>query len=518
MSKVLVCSAITLASVLALAQGGPPGGGQRQGGRTTPTTPEPQATQAQPPNTSSIIAPSTTKKTINLPSGQLSYTAHAAQLPLKSDSGEVECRMFYVYYSKDGANTDQRPVTFCFNGGPGSATFWLHLGTLGPKMPPMPDDGSLPKPPYHAMDNPDTWLDFTDVVAIDAPGTGYSRLARPDLASRYFGVRPDIAAFTEFIRAWLSEHQRWRSPLFIAGESYGGIRGSGLSYSLWRAGITVSGFVSISGTSNYITLDGMRGNLATYIGFVPTMAATAWYHKKLNPRFKTVEQVVKECTDWVNTEYATALLLGDSLSAADKDRIAGKLAGYIGLPKKDCLGANLKVSAGPFFRELLRDEGKQIGRLDSRITSIEETAVGAGGGGGLGDPSMEAITAPYYAVINDYLARDLQVKTDMRYLSSGNVQPWTEPEGSYAETSTDLRNLISRNPYFRVLYACGYYDLACPFNASLYTVNQMGLNEDQRKRISFTYYPAGHMMYSEKASRKKFHDDVKQFFAECLTK
>lgn len=446
----------------------------------------------------------------------MNYTATAAQIPLRSDSGEVECKMFYVAYTKDGADIGSRPVTFAFNGGPGSATMWLHMGALGPKRAPMPDDGSLPKPPYSAVDNPDTWLDFTDVVVIDAPGTGFSRLARPDLSTKYFGVTQDIAAFTEFVRGWLKEHHRWSSPIFIAGESYGGIRGSGLSASLVRAGIGVNGFISISGTNNYMTLRGLRGNDSTYVSFFPSMAACAWYHKKADKRFRSVDQIVKEAQDWIDKEYASVLERGDSLSDQEKDKVAQKMSEFLGISKKYCLGANLKVSEQAFFTELLRDERLQIGRYDGRLVGKEEFGIAGGRAGGGGDPSDEATTPPFTSAVNDYLDRELGVKTDLKYLNSGNVRPWAETEGTYSETASDLARLIMRNKHFRVLYCCGYYDLACPLNGTMFTVNHMGLDKEARSHVSFEYYPAGHMMYIEAMSRHKFHDDVASFVKGTL--
>ncbi len=503
-------------SVLAIQQQFPdqtPPGGQRTG-RTQQQRTVPGASEGGTASPIRISIPEVrTKHTINLSSGPLNYTATADQIPLGPDGGDVECRMFYVAYTKDGVDPAKRPVTFAFNGGPGSASMWLHMGALGPKRAPMNDDGSLPKPPYAAVDNGETWLDFTDVVVIDAPGTGYSRIARPDLATKYFGVTQDIAAFTDFVRSWLTKHERWRSPLFIAGESYGGIRGSGLSNSLFRAGIAVNGFVSISGTSDFLTLDGMRGNDATYVGFFPSMAACAFYHHKLGSRFKSVEQVVQESTQWVDKEYVPALQLGDSLSDQQKSEIAQKMSEFLGISRDYCLGSNLRVTERQFFRELLRDQSLTIGRYDGRLVGKEETQIGERGSG---DPSDQATTPPFTASINDYLERDLEIKTDLQYLNSGNVRPWQEPEGSYAETATDLRNVLARNPHFHVLYCCGYYDLACPWNATRFTVNHMGLDKDARSRVSFDFYPAGHMMYIEKSSRKKLHDDVMKFESNCL--
>lgn len=500
---------VIAACALALALQGPPSFAQGQ--RNRPRTEAPAAESSGDPMPE--MAASVTHHSINLPSGPLAYTARAAQIPITDDSGTVECRMFYVAYTKDGAKN--RPITFAFNGGPGSATLWLHMGALGPKRAPMNDDGSLPAPPYTAVDNMDTWLDFTDVVVIDAPGTGFSRIARQDLASKYFGVQPDIRAFTTFIRNYLTEHHCWNSPLFVAGESYGGIRGSGLSNSLFQAGIALSGFVSISGTSNFMTLDGMRGNDLTYISFLPSMAAVAWYHHKLAPRFKSAEQVVTEVRNWIDTEYASDLERGDSLSPAEKEKVAAKLAGYIGLSKQYCLDSNLRIPEFAFFTQLLREQGLQIGRYDGRLVGKQELKTG-GGGFGSGDPSDDATTAPFTSSLNGYLQDDLGIKTSMTYLESGRVQPWSEPQGSYAETASNLRTVLARNQHFRVLYCMGYYDLACPLNGTIYTVNHMGLDPETRTHVSYEYYPAGHMMYIEKSSRHKLHEDVKKFEADCL--
>jgi carboxypeptidase C (cathepsin A) len=457
------------------------------------------------------IAPSVTKGSVNTASGRVPYKATASQINLLGDNGEVECRMFYVAYEKE--TTEKRPVTFCFNGGPGSASLWLHMGGMGPKRAPMPDDGSLPRPPYNVEDSDSSWLDFTDLVFIDAPNTGYSRIARNDLNSKYLGVRPDISAFTNFIKKWLSEHNRWDSPLFIAGESYGGIRGSGLTKSLFDAGIAVHGFISISGVNHYMTLREQRGNVIPYIGFFPTFTATAWYHKKLNPRFKTVEQAVEESKKFVAEEYGNALLKGDSLTPAERDRIATKMAELSGLSKKFCLDANLKVSPFTFFKELLRDQGLSLGRYDSRLLAKEETKIG---NQQANDPSDDAITPPFLSTVSSYLNQTLGVKTNLEYHVFGPVRPWTEQQGSYSETASDLRNVLSANKHLRVLYMCGYYDMACPFYATIYSVNQMGLDAETRSRISYAYYPAGHMMYTEKGSRAKFHSDAKKFVEECL--
>jgi carboxypeptidase C (cathepsin A) len=482
--------------------------------QTPPPTPKPADAIAK--ELSIELTPAITKHTVTLNGIPIAYTATAAQIPIRNETGEVECRMFYTSYTKDDALPDHRPVTFAFNGGPGSATLWLHMGALGPKRAPMNDDGSLPTPPYTAVENQESWLDFTDVICVDAPGTGFSRIAKKELNSKFFGVREDITAFTAFVRGWLKEHKRWRSPVFIAGESYGGIRGSGLCTSLFDDGIAVNGFISISGTSNFLTLDGMRGNDTTYIGFLPSMAACAWYHNKVShTKYKDVASVVEDARKWTDTVYGPALQLGDSLTDQQKDKIAETLSSFLGISKKFCLGANLKISEFAFFRELLRDDGLTIGRYDGRLVGKEEEK---SGWNYLGDPSDEAVNAPFISSINDYLDGDLAVKTDMTYLPSTSVWPWKMPEGGYAETASELSRLLLRNPHFRVLYCCGYYDLACPLNATHFTVNHMGLDSTTRSHIAFAYYPAGHMMYIEKSSRKKLHDDAAGFVSSTLSK
>ena len=522
MLSALACTLLAFASPGAAQQGPPPGqqgfppGGFQQGRRRTQTQEQPAAqAETGTPAAAITLETSVTHHTIDLPTGTLRYTATAGQIPLRNEDGEVECRMFYVAYTKDDADPHTRPVTFAFNGGPGSATLWLHMGALGPMRAPMTDDGSLPKPPYKPIPNMDTWLDFTDVVVIDAPGTGYSRLSSPSLATKYFGVQQDVQAFTDFVRNWITDDHRWDSPMFVAGESYGGIRGSGLCPSLFQEGIAVSGFISISGTSDFLTLDGMRGNDLPYIGYFPSMADCAWYHHKLGPQFKSVEQVEQEAQKWTDDEYAPALEKGDSLTAAEKDHIAAKMSEFLGVSKEYALGSNLRISAFAFFRECMRKEGLTIGRYDGRLTGREETRIGDRGSG---DPTDDATTAPFTSSINEYLENDLGIHTSMTYLNEGNVRPWQEPEGSYAETATQLRNLIDRNPYFHVLYCCGYYDLACPLNATIYTVNHMGLDPEAQKQISFQFFPAGHMMYIEKSSRHKLHDNVRDFEAACLAK
>lgn len=474
------------------------------------TPPSPAA-----PSTPDVLTVST-KHVIKLAGVDLAYTATAGTIPIKSDDNEVEGRMFYVAYTKDGAAPGTRPLIFAYNGGPGSSSTWLHLGALGPQRAAMRDDGTMPAPPYHVVDNQETWLPDADIVMVDAMGTGYSRLTKPEFGKNFYGINQDVRAFSEFIRAYLTANQRYSSPLFVCGESYGGIRSAGLAGRLLEKGIALSGVIIISGTMNFGTLDSSRGNDTPYVGFLPSLAATAWYHKRLSPRSQgSLKKTVAEVEAFAEGEYANALHRGTSLSAKESDHIASKLSEYIGVSKRYALQSHLRVSEFRFFKELLREEGKTVGRLDSRLTGTDSLQVGDSPDY---DASDAAVTPVFNSCINDYLARDLQVKTDLVYRITGygNIGEWDSPKGGYADTSESLRTALVQNPYMKVMFACGYYDLACPHFATHYSVNHMDLEAKQLANISWSYYPAGHMMYIEKSSREKLHKDVALFIQSAI--
>lgn len=456
----------------------------------------------------------TTNHTMETVGGKLSYTATVGTMPIADSNNAVQANMFFASYTKSGADPKTRPIIFAYNGGPGSSTVWLHMGALGPKMANFTDDGALPKPPYEAAWNPDTWVEFADIVCIDAIGTGFSRTSKEG-DRQFYGMTADIAAFGEFVRSYLTYFQRWRSPVFICGESYGGIRTGGLCKWLFDNGIAVTGNIVVSGTMNYQNLSFSRGNDTPYVTFFPTYAATAWYHKKLNSRLqKDLSATVKEATKWLEDEYVPALNKGDSLSPAEKQKVAKKLSEYTGLSESYCMQANLRIRAFNFFKELLRDRGVTIGRLDGRILGTDALDTGATPEY---DPSSVAITAPYVSSLYDYLSRELLYKIDKKYNIYGSVQPWDYGRGnSYADTSEDFRSAMNQNPHMKTLFTCGYYDMACPFYGMEYTVNHIDLKPQLRKNIEFTYYPAGHMMYIEKASRARLARDVKSFVERAI--
>lgn len=490
----------------ALPQRGEPGGQRNRGEVGAPAPASPSSYRPI------VIEPNVTKHTISVGGKTLNYTATAGTLPIRNDDGEIEGHLFFVAYTKDGVPSPTRPVTFAYNGGPGSSSAWLHMGVFGPRRVALNDDGSMPAPPYKLVDNQETWLESTDVVMVDAMGTGYSRPATAELGRKFYGLQGDIQAYGEFVRAYLNRYGRNKSPIYIAGESYGGIRTAGLSGYLTDRGIGLSGAIIISGVENFITLRNGQGNDVPFVGYFPSFAATAWYHKKLGSRYRTVEAVVADAERFAAGDYTLALMAGSSLSPQEKAKVAKRMGELCGLSETYLLRANLKVTPGAFFKELLRDRGQVTGRLDSRILGEDATD---NGNGPEFDPSDAAITPPFNMLVNDYLSNELGLRVEDRYRLTNYGTGWDYGPGGggYPDTSGQLRQALQKNPHLRVLFACGYYDLACPFFAQKFTVNHMDLRPDQMARLSFQYYPAGHMLYIEKGSREKFKRDIDAFYA-----
>src|SRR2546425_11087213 len=329
-----------------------------------------QRTPQERPSPSPEEPPVITKHEVHAGGRTLRYTATVGMMPIKNRDGEPEARIFFMAYTLDeGGNRGRRPLTFSFNGGPGSASVWLHLGAIGPKRVPMNPDGTMPQPPYQLVDNEYTWLTQTDLVFIDPVGTGYSRAVRPDLAAKFFGLTGDIESVGEFIRMYLTRYERWTSPLFLAGESYGTTRASVLSGYLIQRGIAFNGIVLISTIMNFETTDFAAGNDFPYVIFLPSYAATAWYHKKLPPdlQSRSVQEIVSEVEQWAANDYTLALDKGDRLSASQRQDVIGKLARYTGLSPLFVDNANLRVSLSLFRKELLRSERRSIGDRKSVV-------------------------------------------------------------------------------------------------------------------------------------------------------
>ncbi len=496
---------------------------------TRPGEPRPQATPTpsdgpEPEKTPAARTPVkeeppvVTKHSIRVGSKTLNYTVTTGFMPLKNAvSGDTEARIFFMAYSLDNAPAG-RPLMFSFNGGPGSASVWLHLGALGPKRVKMLDDGLMPPPPYEMVDNDQTWLTETDMVFIDPVGTGYSRAAKPELGSKFFGVNGDIESVGEFIRLYLGRYERWSSPLFLVGESYGTTRAAGLSNHLFEKGIGLNGILLVSTVMNFQTIRFADNNDLPLVLILPSYAATAWYHKRLSPQMqaKSVEQIAEEARNFAANEYMPAMLRINTLSDADRTALAEKFSSLTGLSRDFIERNNFRVDLGEFNKELLRAERRTTGRLDSRFKGIDRDAAGDGPDM---DPSMSAIRTPYTAVFNSYVRGDLGFKSDLEYyiLGGGISSPWNwNTNNAYADTSIPLKNAMAKNPYMKIMVACGYYDMATPFYAAEYTVSAMNLDPQLRRNLSFTYYPSGHMMYIEKNSLKKLKDDAAAFIQMSL--
>jgi carboxypeptidase C (cathepsin A) len=420
---------------------------------------------------------------------------------------------------RGGAPAAKRPLTFSFNGGPGAASVWLHMGALGPKRVRMrDDDGMMPAPPYGLVDNEDTWLPDTDLVFIDPVGTGYSRAAKPELGKKFWSLDGDIASVGEFIRLYLTRYERWGSPLFLVGESYGTTRAAGLSGYLVDRGIAFNGILLVSSILNFQTARFTRGNDLPYPLFLPTYAATAWYHKRLpaDLQAKPLRAVLDEVEAFAGGEYAVQLAKGDALSPADRKALAARLARYTGLDAGWIERADERIEIMHFCRELLADERKNVGRIDSRFTGDNESGIAERPDF---DPSIAAIVPPYTAAFNQYVRADLGFKSDLTYyVLGGGIGPWEYPSNGFTDTSGALRSAFAKNPSMRLFVASGHFDLATPHFATRYTLSHMGLTADQRARITSKEYEAGHMMYLHVGELAKLRKDVGAFLASALGK
>jgi carboxypeptidase C (cathepsin A) len=492
-----------------------PSSGNAQASAEKPANPKlgsdaPKNNEAQK-ETSPIV----THHEIHVGGRVLRYTATTGLMPIRNtDNDEIEANIFFVAYTLDNAGPN-RPLMFSFNGGPGSASIWLHIGAIGPRRVKMLPDGSMPPPPFELIDNQQTWLDQTDLVFIDPVGTGYSRAVKKDLAKKFYGVKGDISSVGEFIRLYLSRYQRWTSPLFLVGESYGTTRAAGLSGYLIDKGIALSGVVLVSSVLNFQTLQFSRGNDLPYELYLPSYTATAWFHKKLPADLQQRELpgLLREAEQFAAGPYASALGRGDDLSAQERQSIVDQLARFTGLDRNVIDENDLRIKQWVFCGELLRRQREIVGRLDSRFTGPLST----GPQGDFYDPTMAVIRPPFTATFNNYVRADLGYKSDLEYNVLGGLQwDWGSAGEGFPDTSDSLRQAFVKNPYMKLFVASGYYDLATPYFATQYTLNHMNLDPQQHGKITLGYYDAGHMMYLRSDSLDNLKRDVSGFLSNAL--
>ncbi len=479
----------------------------------TPAAATPQPDAPMPP------PPVVTRHEIEAAGKRLQYTVSAGMMPYRNRDGVHEANVFVQAYTLGTEQGDpKRPITFVFNGGPGSSSVWLHLGGLGPKRVRMEAEGWLPQPPFELVDNDYTWLDRTDLVFIDPVGTGYSKALKPELNARFHEVDGDIASVGEIIRLYLSRHGRWASPIYLAGESYGTTRAAGLAGHLAEHGIALNGVILISMIFNFLTHEFHPGNDLPAVLFLPTYTATAWYHKRLpaDLQAKPLREVLKEAEAFATGAYSQALFKGDSLSAAERKRVLRNLARFSGLSETELDASNLRIDIHRFCKALLRDERRTVGRLDSRYVGIDGTPVQENPEY---DPSMIAIRLVYTSTFNQYIRQELGYATDEEYqILNGLEWGWGSGRDGYPNTSEPLRQAFAKNPYMKIFVALGYYDLATPYFAALHTLDHLGLDPTQRDRIVTADYEAGHMVYVRFDDLVKLERDVEAFIDDTLPK
>ncbi len=442
----------------------------------------------------------------------MEYEAATGMMPLNNEFGETEAGIFYVAYTKTGTEPTERPLMFTFNGGPGSSSVWLHFGAVGPQRVVLEEDGMMPSPPFRLEENPDSWLEHADLVFIDPVGTGFSRPAKKDGGKPYWSLEGDVASIAEFIRLYLTRAGRWTSEIYLVGESYGTTRAAGLAGYLVDHGIALNGIILVSSILNFQTARFNKGNDLPYLLFLPTYTATAWYHGKLKGD-RTLEQALKESEEFAGGGYTLALSQGDRLSSDDRAKVVAKLADLTGLSEDYVDATDLRINIHRFCKELLRNEKRTVGRLDSRFKGIDENASTENP---QHDPSMTAIMAPYTSMANDYIRRTLKWETDTPYYVFNPGELWKnwsygDAGQGHPDTSEALRAALSKNPYMRVFVASGFYDLATPYFATEYTLAHLGLDPSLRGNIQTETYEAGHMMYIHADCLAKLKRDVAAF-------
>jgi carboxypeptidase C (cathepsin A) len=476
----------------------------------------PVAAGETPPGTALSTKLSITKHSIKLGSGILRYTATAGYM--HTGTGDQKADIFFVSYVRDGvADRKHRPVTFVFNGGPGASSIWLHLGAIGPRRISKFFEGKPLSPPYSLVDNEYTWLDLTDLVFIDPVGSGYSHAATAKVKKDFYGMSADAGSIAEFIQRYVTKEERWLSPKFIAGESYGTVRAVLLADRLHEAyGMDVNALILISPVLNFQTFTFGEGNDLPYVLFLPSYAAAASYHKKTSlTLLPDIRSSLREVEDWALNDYIVALARGSAMTGKERQNVVKKLSAFMGLPEKYIENNNMRITSAHFINELLSDRNRFPGLLDSRYTGTKPA-----GDLFYDDPTMAGTLGFYVAAMNDYARRELDYKNDLPYEYLSKKANWSWDWGSavrgYPDVSGRLGRLINRTHYLKVFIAAGYYDLDAPYFATVYTVTHLGLEPGLRDNVTLKFYGAGHQMYDDLPSLKKLRRDISAFITKVL--
>jgi carboxypeptidase C (cathepsin A) len=460
-----------------------------------------------------------TSHTVVINGEELTYKVTAGTIVLKEEDGEPKASIFFIAYTREGiGDLSARPLTFSFNGGPGSSSVWLHLGLLGPRRVPPVDGNQAPRPPYKLINNEYSLLDATDLVFIDPVSTGYSRAVPGEEPKQFHGVKEDIELVGKFIRLYTTRFQRWSSPKFLIGESYGTTRAAGLSGFLQQQyGLYLNGIMLISTILNFQSARFDIGNDLPYLLFLPTYTATAWYHGQLAAELQQdLRRTLAEVEAFAESEYALALMQGARLAGEEKSRLVQKLAHYTGLSARYIEQTNLRINIYRFVKELLREQRRTVGRLDSRFTGVDRDAAGEQFEY---DPSYAVIQGSYTAALNNYIRTDLKFESDLPYeILASLYQNWNYNQyaNQYVNVAETLRSAMTQNPHLKVFVANGYYDLATPYFATEYTFNHLDLDPNLQANISMHYYEAGHMMYVHEPSLAQLKLDLTHFIEMAL--
>lgn len=478
---------------------------------TKPAEPQPAAKQSLAVLPDASHPPVVTEHAIRVGGRELAYKAETGMLPLLEEDGTHKASIFFVAYTLlTDADAADRPIMFCFNGGPGAAAVWLHLGGLGPRRAVVNDDGSLPPPPFRLVDNEHTILPVADLVFIDPVATGYSRAAKGEKPEQFFGKGPDIEAMAEFIRLYTTRHGRWRSPKFLCGESYGVFRAAGLAAELQDGeGMFLNGLVLVSGLVDFGTIRAGGSNDLPYALFLPSYTAVAHHHGRLPADLQADRgRALAEAEDFAGGEYLAALYAGAGLSPERQSAVAAKLARYTGLPESFILAHELRIDASHFREELLSDHRLILGRFDGRITGRDgDQATGVP----RFDPSYDAALGPLAAAMNAYVREELSFESDLPYKVLTAVGPWPQDQNRYAATDWQLADAMNRNPHLRVLVQTGRCDLAVPFLSLRYSIDHLEVDRERLANVRFCDYDSGHMMYLNRPDLERMARDLRAF-------